>query len=179
MLFAIHACVNGPSSSLAVPSKIRGTSGSARAPMRQRCAARQLAVRRSAGALAASRQQSYGCAHRDVCWRSTCTTFNIITIIPTYICHGWRRNVYASGGLCVFLAPYSSLCNNLHLLTFRETFLIAVPICLPDTTPVALFFFWSPNMHRSLTAKILLRRMFVRCAPRKTLKLPDVDGYRF
>ena len=31
MLFAIHACVNGPSSSLAVPSKKKGTS--ARAPL--------------------------------------------------------------------------------------------------------------------------------------------------
>ena len=67
MLFAIHACVDGPSSSLAVPLK-RSTSLSARAPMRQRCAARQLAVRRSAGALAATRQQSYGCACSDVRW---------------------------------------------------------------------------------------------------------------
>ena len=83
----------------------KGTSGSARAPMRQRCAARQLTVRRSAGTLAATRQQSYGCAYSDVRWGSTSNTFNIITNITTYISHGRCRNVYASGGLCVFLAP--------------------------------------------------------------------------
>ena len=108
MLFAFHACVNGPSSSLAVPLKKKRHVGvRARAPMRQRCAARQLAVRRSAGALAATRQQSYGCACSDVRWGSTSTTFNIITIITTYISHGGCRNVYdASVGLCVFLAHY-------------------------------------------------------------------------
>ena len=89
MLFAIHACVEGPSCSLAVPSKNKVHVGvRACAPMRQRCAARQLALRRSAGALAATRQQSYGCANGDVRWRSTSTTFNIITIITTYITEG-------------------------------------------------------------------------------------------
>ena len=67
MLFAIHAIVNGPSSSLAVASKKRGTSGPARAPMRQRCAARQLAVRRSGGALAALLDSNRMGAHTAMC----------------------------------------------------------------------------------------------------------------
>ena len=47
-----------------------------------RCVRRlEVAVRRSAGALAATRQQSYGCAYRDVRWGSTCTTFHIITLL--------------------------------------------------------------------------------------------------
>ena len=66
-----------------------------------RCVRRlEVAVRRSAGALAAARQQSYGCAYSDVRWGSTGTTFNIITTIPIYISHGGCRNVHASG-VCV------------------------------------------------------------------------------
>ena len=54
-----------------------------------RCVRRlEIAVRRSAGALAATRQQSYGCAYSDVRWASTGTTFNISTIISIYISHG-------------------------------------------------------------------------------------------
>ena len=83
--------------------KKRGASGSARAPMRQRCAARQLAVRRSAGALAATRQKSYGYACSDVRWRSTSTTFNISTIIITYISHGGcSKSLCFWGFVCLF-----------------------------------------------------------------------------
>ena len=85
----------------------RGTSGSARANA-SRCVRRlEVAVRRSAGAFAATRQQSYGCAYSDVRWESTSTIFNIITIITIYISHGRCRHVYASGGLWVFSDPKS------------------------------------------------------------------------
>ena len=68
-----------------------------------RCVRRlEVAVRRSAGALAATRQQSYGCAYGDARFGITSTTFNIITIITIYVSHGECRNVYASGCLCVF-----------------------------------------------------------------------------
>ena len=81
-----------------------------------RCVRRlEVAVRRSAGALAATRQQSYGCAYSDVRWESTSTTFNIITIITTCTSHGGCRNVYASGCLCVFLAPYFWWCAGRNL----------------------------------------------------------------
>ena len=67
-----------------------------------RCVRRlEVAVRRSAGALPATRQQSYGCAYSDVRWRSTGTSFNFITIITIYIRHGRCRNVYPSGVLCL------------------------------------------------------------------------------
>ena len=73
-----------------------------------RCVRRlEVAVRRSADALAAARQQSYGCAYSDVRWGSTCTIFNINAIITIYISNGGCRNVYASGWLCVFSAPYT------------------------------------------------------------------------
>ena len=58
----------------------------------------EIAVRRSAGALAATRQQSYGCACSDVRWGSTGTTSNIITIVTTYTSHGGCQTVCASGG---------------------------------------------------------------------------------
>ena len=105
MLFAIHACVNGPSSSLAVPSK-KGA-GSARAPMRQRCAARQLAVRRSAGALAATRQQSYGCAYSDVRWGKYQYYFQDYCYF--YLFHQPRR---VSKCLCVW--GFVCLCGSLR-----------------------------------------------------------------
>ena len=56
----------------------------------------EAAVRRSAGALAASRQQWFGCAYSDARWGSTSTTFNIITCISIYISHGGCRNVFVS-----------------------------------------------------------------------------------
>ena len=67
-------------------------------------------MRHSAGALAAARQQPYGCAYSDVRWGSTSTTFYKITIITIYISH---RNVYVSGGLCVFSAPWMGAGVNL------------------------------------------------------------------
>ena len=148
MLFAVHACVNGPSSLFAVPSKKKGARRGPRAPMRQRCAARQLAVRRSAGALAAARQQSSGCAYSDVRWESTSTTFNIITIITTYISHGGCRNVYASGCLCVFLAlhvprPSASPTTNISTLSACS----ASMLIRPSTRSASWFF--CPSAHSS------------------------------
>ena len=66
--------------------------GARRGPRARQCAS---------AAPHATRQQSCGCAYSDVRWGSTGT----ITMITTYISHGGRRNVYASGWLCVFLAP--------------------------------------------------------------------------
>ena len=83
-----------------------------------RCVRRlEVAVRRSAGALAATRQQSYGCACSDVRFGSTSTTFNIITIITIYISHGGCRNVYASGGLCVL----SSWLEHVYTMPFQDS----------------------------------------------------------
>ena len=68
-----------------------------------RCVRRlEVAERRSAGALAATRQQSYGCAYSDVRWWSASTTFNIITIITTYISHGVSKCLCVCGFVCLF-----------------------------------------------------------------------------
>ena len=105
--------VDGLSSSLAVPLWYGACRGP-RARHASQCVRRlEVAVRRSAGALAATRQQSDGCAYSDVRWGSTCTTFNIITIITTYTSHGGCRIVYASVCLCVFLAP-KNITHMLH-----------------------------------------------------------------
>ena len=105
MLFAIHACVNGPSSSLVVPQKKGGHVG---VRARQCASAVPHGNLRCGAALAHWPLLDSNCmgAHTAMCaGGSTSTTFNIITIITTYISHGGCRNVYASGGLCVFLAP--------------------------------------------------------------------------
>ena len=63
-----------------------------------RCVRRlEVAVRRSAGALAATRQRSYGCAYSDLRLESTGTTFSIITFIT--VLHQPRR---VSKCLCVW-----------------------------------------------------------------------------
>ena len=78
----------------------KGARRGPRAPMRQRCGARQLVH----WPLLDSNRMG---AHTATCaGGSTSTAFNIISIITTYISDGGCRNVYASGGLCVFfLAP--------------------------------------------------------------------------
>ena len=78
--------------------------GARRGPRGRQCASAAPHGNLPCGAaLAAARQQSYGCAYSDVRWRSTSTTFNIITITTTHISHGGCRNVFASGGfVCLF-----------------------------------------------------------------------------
>ena len=124
--------LDGPSRSLAVPL----WHGARRGPRARQCPTRgvrrlEVAVRRSAGALAATRQQSYGCAYSDVRWESTGTTFNIITIISLYISHGWSRNVFC---VCGFVCLFSSICPGL----LRFELLLHAPFYeLSDTRPCA------------------------------------------
>ena len=75
--------------------------------MRQRCAARQLAVRRSAGALAATRQQSYGVRIQRCRAGGVQVLLSLLLLLLLLTSATERVELFMRLGvcLCVFFAP--------------------------------------------------------------------------